>query len=311
MNTLSRIQQLSNKKGVTMYTISQETGISQSVFSRLKTETTAKLSRKNLDILANYFCVNADWLATGSGDMYSPGVVKDTKLHDDALWERIKELAINLFTPDNNKHISFIDYKEMEKATNIAAPRLSNIIRENQFPTYTELLNIINSDTLNTSSEWLLTGKGSMLKSDLSPQLEEKAPITGNTIKYYPSVNGSMGGIEFLDNPEEFYTDIVLPGFSECKFAVNAFGDSMYPVIKSGQIVIMMPWTERFIDWGHIYMVVTKSGYRAIKYLKPSSKEGCITCESENKESSPAFDVDMEDIHKLYLVKGWICRDAI
>lgn len=158
--------------------------------------------------------------------------------------------------------------------------------------------------------DWLITGKGSMLKSDQSKS-PEKTPITGNTIKYYPSVNGSMGGVEFLDNPEEFYTDIVLPGFSECKFAVNAFGDSMYPVIKSGQIVIMMPWTERFIDWGHIYMVVTKSGYRAIKYLKPSSKEGCITCESENKENSPAFDVNMEDIHKLYLVKGWICRDAI
>lgn len=159
--------------------------------------------------------------------------------------------------------------------------------------------------------DWLLTGKGSMLKSDQTPRPEERMPITGNIIKYYPSVNGSMGGIEFLDNPEEFHTDIVLPGFSECKFAVNAFGDSMYPVIKSGQIVIMMPWTERFIDWGHIYMVVTKSGYRAIKYLKPSLKEGCITCESENKENSPAFDVNMEDIHKLYLVKGWICRDAI
>lgn len=161
------------------------------------------------------------------------------------------------------------------------------------------------------SAEWLLRGKGAMLKSDKTPQSTERTPITGNAIKYYPSVNGSMGGIEFLDNPDEFYTDIVLPGFSECKFAVNAFGDSMYPVIKSGQIVIMMQWTERFIDWGHIYMVVTKSGYRAIKYLKPSANEGRITCESESKESNPSFEIDIEDIHRLYLVKGWICKDAI
>lgn len=159
--------------------------------------------------------------------------------------------------------------------------------------------------------DWLITGKGSMLKTAEEPQSEKKAPLTGNTIKYYPSVSGSMGGIEFLDNPDEFYTDIILPGFSECKFAVNAYGDSMYPVIKSGQIVVMMPWTERFIDWGHIYMVVTKSGYRAIKYLKPSKQEGFITCESENKENNPAFEIEMEDIHRLYLVKGWICRDAI
>lgn len=177
----------------------------------------------------------------------------------------------------------------------------------------------IGSDKLNNivsyypeiNIDWLITGKGSMLKSDKAPQTTEKTPITGNTIKYYPSVSGSMGGIEFLDNPDEFYTDIILPGFSECKFAVNAYGDSMYPVIKSGQIVVMMPWTERFIDWGHIYMVVTKSGYRAIKYLKPSKQEGFITCESENKENNPTFEIEMEDIHRLYLVKGWICRDAI
>lgn len=165
MNVLSRIQQLSDIKRVTMYTISQETGISQSVFSRLKTETTAKLSRKNLDILANYFCVNTDWLATGSGDMYAPGVIKDTKLHDDALWERIEELAISLFTPDNEKTTPFIDYEAMEMATSISAPRLYNIIRDNEFPTYTELLSIANSESLNISSDWLLTGKGSMLKS--------------------------------------------------------------------------------------------------------------------------------------------------
>lgn len=157
---------------------------------------------------------------------------------------------------------------------------------------------------------WLITGEGSMLKGeDIQPT--EKATITKNAIKYYPSVNGSMGGIEFLDDPDELSTDIILPGFSECKFAVNAYGDSMYPVIKSGQIVIMMAWTERFIDWGHIYMVVTKSGYRAIKYLKPSKQEGFIMCESENKENNPAFEIEMEDIHRLYLIKGWICRDAI
>lgn len=174
-----------------------------------------------------------------------------------------------------------------------------------------EVLVKILSKLPEVDANWLLMDIGSMLKSDKAPQTTEKTPITGNTIKYYPSVSGSMGGIEFLDNPDEFYTDIILPGFSECKFAVNAYGDSMYPVIKSGQIVVMMPWTERFIDWGHIYMVVTKSGYRAIKYLKPSKQEGFITCESENKENNPAFEIEMEDIHRLYLVKGWICRDAI
>lgn len=157
---------------------------------------------------------------------------------------------------------------------------------------------------------WLITGEGPMLKSEASAK-KTSYPINKNVIKYYPAVNGSMGGVQFLDDPEESYVDIILPGFSECKYAINAYGDSMHPVIKSGQVVILMEWTESFIDWGRIYLVVTKSGYRIIKYLKPSDNTDAIRCESENKELNPAFDINREDIHKLFLVKGWVCRDTI
>lgn len=162
----------------------------------------------------------------------------------------------------------------------------------------------------NLSLDWLITGEGSMLKSEASAK-KTSYPINKNVIKYYPAVNGSMGGVQFLDDPEESYVDIILPGFSECKYAINAYGDSMHPVIKSGQVVILMEWTESFIDWGRIYLVVTKSGYRIIKYLKPSDNADAIRCESENKELNPAFDINREDIHKLFLVKGWVCRDTI
>lgn len=176
-----------------------------------------------------------------------------------------------------------------------------------------DVLNRISIQYPELNTNWLLTGKGEMLLNAL--ENEKEAHINNRTsfhaIKYYPAVNGSMGGVEFLDNPNESSVDIVIPGFSDCKFAVNAYGDSMYPIIKSGQIVVMMEWKESFIDWGRIYFVVTKNGYRAIKYLKPSEKEGCIKCESENATGNPAFDVEINDIHRLFLVKGWICREAI
>lgn len=174
-------------------------------------------------------------------------------------------------------------------------------------------LELISKTFPDLNIEWIETGKGSMLLNAL--ENEKEAHINNRTsfhaIKYYPAVNGSMGGVEFLDNPNESSVDIVIPGFSDCKFAVNAYGDSMYPIIKSGQIVVMMEWKESFIDWGRIYFVVTKNGYRAIKYLKPSEKEGYIKCESENATGNPAFDVEINDIHRLFLVKGWICREAI
>ena len=132
-----------------------------------------------------------------------------------------------------------------------------------------------------------------------------------HSIKYYPNVDGSMGGVQFLDNPDETVCYINIPGYSDCKFAINAYGDSMYPLIKGGQIVLMAEWLERFVDWGRIYLVVTKNGYRAIKRVFPGSTDETIICKSENNAEYPPFEVNKEDVHKLYLVKGWIYRDAI
>lgn len=166
---------------------------------------------------------------------------------------------------------------------------------------------------------WLLTGEGDMLNSEQSPSL---SPITDKVIadndgdnqhiiKYYPNVNGSMGGVQFLDDPDETVCYISIPGYSDCRFAINAYGDSMYPLIKSGQIVLMSKWLENFIDWGRIYLVVTKSGYRVIKRLYPGSSDTTITCVSENHETNPPFEIEKDDLDKLYIVKGWICREVI
>lgn len=169
-------------------------------------------------------------------------------------------------------------------------------------------LNIL-SDYLEVSAEWLLTGKEGGIDSNI--KVDREFNSKNRVIKYYPSVNGSMGGLEFLDNPNETSVDMIVPGFSECKFAINAYGDSMFPVIKSGQVVLLMEWQENFIEWGRIYLIVTKTGYRTIKYLKPSKENDSFSCESENKENNPPFDIKKEDILKLFLVKGWVCREAI
>lgn len=174
-----RIKELADIRGISMYTLSQDTGISQSVLSRLKTESTAKLSRKNLEILANYFCVNIDWLATGRGDRYAPGIVKDTKIHDDALWERIEKVAIECFAPSDNKTIEAVDYHQFSTVTSIPEERLHDILQNNEFPYYSEILKIANVEILNLNLEWLFLGKGDMyLKASSNAEIEElKAEI--------------------------------------------------------------------------------------------------------------------------------------
>lgn len=157
------------------------------------------------------------------------------------------------------------------------------------------------------NQSWLLTGEGDMLISTQSHIVN----IECKTIKYYPNVDGSMGGLQFLENPDETTFDISIPGYSDCKYAVNAYGDSMYPLIQSGQIVLLVPWQESFIDWGRIYLVVTKSGYRAIKRIFPASDNDHILCKSENGEKFPPFEIEKNDIANIFLVKGWICRNEI
>lgn len=223
----------------------------------------------------------------------------------------------------NERILQFIEYlgisiSEFERNCNLSNGAVSKMGNNTRRSTINKIYNVY--PQLNT--DWLLTGKGDMLNTEQSPSL---LPITdkviadndGNNqspphvIKYYPNVNGSMGGVQFLDDPNEAVCYISIPGYSDCKFAINAYGNSMYPLIKSGQIVLMSEWLERFIDWGRIYLVVTKSGYRAIKRLYPGASNDTVTCKSENSETNPPFEIEKQDIHKVYLVKGWIFRDAI
>lgn len=200
-----------------------------------------------------------------------------------------------------HKKLNNKQFEEMCGLGNGFVSKIGDTIRSSK-------LELISNSFPELNKDWLIRGIGEMIvKDSLSKAPEKKYEV----IKYFPSVSGSMGGVEFLDSPNETSIDMIVPGFSECKFAINAYGDSMYPVIKSGQIVLLMEWKENFIEWGRIYLVVTKNGYRTIKYIKPSNENGSISCESENKENNPPFNVKLEDIHKIFLVKGWVCREAI
>lgn len=205
-----------------------------------------------------------------------------------------------------NINISRAEFERRSGLANGYVKKLKGNLGENK-------LNDILRAFPNLNRVWLLTGEGDMLNNTTTDSSQTHGNINTlqNTIKYYPNVNGSMGGVQFLDDPNEMGCDITIPGYSDCKFAINAYGDSMYPLIKSGQIILMSEWSESFIDWGRIYLVVTKSGYRVIKRLYPGASDTTITCKSENPETNPPFEIEKSDINKVYLVKGWICRDAI
>ena len=155
--------------------------------------------------------------------------------------------------------------------------------------------------------DYVLYGEGEMLVNQVT---EEVAPSDAN-IRYWMDVDATGGGVElFGDTMTERMMVISLPGFGDCTDAVNIFGDSMSPLYKSGEIIILRPWTDNWIDYGQIYLIITTSGYRMVKYVKAGSDEAHIRCVSENKEHED-FEIPKADIVKMYLVKGSISRNTI
>lgn len=177
-------------------------------------------------------------------------------------------------------------------------------------PSVDMIVNIVRSTGV--SYAWLLTGEGTMMAA---PVERADKPVDGrpsrDCITYFPSVSGAAGDIPFTEDNELERLPMQVPTFEDCRMAVNVYGDSMAPGIKSGDIVLMAEWTERYIEWGNIYLVVTRSGHRVIKRLYKCEDNDCIECRSDNAEASPPFTVAKDDILHLYLVKGHISRDAM
>lgn len=152
---------------------------------------------------------------------------------------------------------------------------------------------------------WLLTGNGEMLKG------AGEVPAPGHRIRYWVDVDATAGGVTLFDDMvSSQYIDLAIPEFRDCTDAVNLYGDSMLPLYKSGQIIILKEWKESFIDYGNVYLVVTRKGNRMVKYLRKGSDAEHVLCVSENKEYD-SFEILMDDILCLYLVKGSIAKNTL
>ncbi len=180
----SRIISLCKITGDTMYSLAKRSGVSESVLSRIKTNSQVKMSKKNLILLANYFCVNEDWLATGEGDKDAPGVVRDTLIHDNALRFRYIQIAQALYGNDNNNKINEdidVSIEVMSTYTDIPQERIWGIVYDNQFPSYTEIQNLLKADQ-RIDANWLFLGVGSMFRTGMSQKDTERITTLVDTI---------------------------------------------------------------------------------------------------------------------------------
>jgi len=143
-----------------------------------------------------------------------------------------------------------------------------------------------------------------------SNMTHERDEITEGAIRYY-DIDVSAGPIEMYNPESEIkFKKIIIPGYGDCDFALNVWGDSMDPVLHTGEIILCKEWKESFIDYGYIYLIITTENHRMIKYVQPAVDKSKINCVSENSFYK-TFEINKTDILKLFVVKGHINRRAI
>lgn len=164
-------------------------------------------------------------------------------------------------------------------------------------------------DLIRLNPDWdtsMFTGDGEMLKEGAGD-----GSGRGSRIRYWVDVDATAGGVELFDDmTTNRFIDLSIPEFRDCTDAVNLYGDSMMPLYRNGQIIILKEWKESFIDFGNVYLVITCNGNRMVKYLRRGSDADHVLCISENKDFDP-FEIERKDILRLYLVKGGISKNTL
>lgn len=162
--------------------------------------------------------------------------------------------------------------------------------------------------------EWLLTGEGEMIKQSTPVSPEKTFPLRTDrnlAIQEIPlyDFDASAGLVAiFNDMNAEPVDYLKIPNLPAVDGAIYVRGESMSPLLKSGDIV-MYKKKDLTIDnifWGEIYLLSFNTdgdSYTAVKYIRKSDKPGMVCLASFNPQFAPK-EIPMESIIALALVKA-------
>lgn len=168
--------------------------------------------------------------------------------------------------------------------------------------------------------EWLLTGKGYMTAPKVYSEnestlqwIEEPGIVYTKTIKKpvpLYDAETSTGINSFLKESNSEPIDYIsVPNLQNCDGAIYVNGDSMYPLLKTGDIILFkkMNNTIENVFWGEMYLIsITTDNleeFLMIKWIKKSEKgEDWIKLVSENTQHEPK-DIQFKQVTGLALIK--------
>ena len=167
---------------------------------------------------------------------------------------------------------------------------------------------------LNVNPDWLESGKGEMFNADPSLAAsfgrgtEMAMPL--QSVPLY-SIEATAGLVPLFEQQSSHtpINYIHIPNLPKCDGAVYVAGDSMYPLLKSGDIVLYKQLHDlEDIFWGDMYLLsIDMDGEEVItvKYVQRSDREGYVRLVSQNQHHADK-DVEIKRIRAIALVKASI-----
>ena len=169
--------------------------------------------------------------------------------------------------------------------------------------------------------DWLLTGRGSMLKSEGVPLMgdkeggkEEVLPEINYEYKGAPYYNVDfIGGFDLVLNDQtrnpDYYINFA-PYNKEGVIWCTITGHSMEPELNNGDFIAMkeMHSPIQYLPAGEIYGIITED-YRTVKRIRMADQKGFVRLIPTNK--SPEYaeqEIPVEMIRKVYAVLGSMHR---
>lgn len=177
--------------------------------------------------------------------------------------------------------------------------------------------NILIQD-LNVNPEWLESGKGEIFNAPTDyasfiNRADNTVPL--QSIPLY-NIDGTAGLVPlFADSSTLKPIDYIhIPNLPRCDGAIYVVGDSMYPLLKSGDIVLYKQVSNiSDIFWGDMYLLsidIDGEEYVTVKYIQKSDRADHVRLVSQNIHHAEK-EVEISRIRALAFVKASIRMNSI
>ncbi|WP_294606577.1 helix-turn-helix domain-containing protein [uncultured Bacteroides sp.] len=238
--------------------------------------------------------------------------------------EKEKDLLINVadIVKRAKRVLNFKTDADLAGYLGVSRSTLSNWVARNSID-FPLLLNKLKDVDYN----WLLLGKGKptlqlrnydsgLVSGEVGIIHNPKTPnaIKDRSVMLY-DITAAANLRTLLANKHQYIVGkIQIPSIPMCDGALYISGDSMYPILKSGDIVGFKEISNfnSFI-YGEMYLVsfnVDGDEYLAVKYINRSDVEGCIKLVSYNPHHEP-MDIPFTSIQAMAIVKFSIRKNMM